>query len=105
VEVASDLESESEPDLQPTSELQSDSEAELASSSDMDPLNAHDHPVVVERERSWSPDFYEDWGRQDEIERLHEEHPDLDSDALGDLHDAQMQDDCDEFGGYCSGGS
>lgn len=40
-------------------------------------------------------DFLYDFSRQDEIDRLHEEYPDLDSDALEDLHDARMQDDCE----------
>jgi len=53
----------------------------------------------------WMSDLMGDFSRQEEIERLHEEFPDLDSDALEDLHEARMQDDCDEFGGYCSGGS
>jgi len=54
------------------------------------------------RDTSFFEDLYDDMSYLEEMERLREEFPGYDSDALDDLRDARIQEDCAEFAGYCS---
>jgi hypothetical protein len=92
----SDVASEATPDA--------DSETEVASMSSSERLGTRDQStggICPDSDDDF--DFWSQW--HEEIEALRDEFPDLDSDALADVRDARIQDDCDEFGGYCSGGS
>lgn len=107
-EADADSELDAESDADSESDSHADSESHLDSqSSEANYQHEEQHPRIERDVSSQSDrlsDFFGDDSHREEIDRLHEEFPDLDSDALEDLHEARMHDDCD-CGSCYSGGS